>query len=317
MQNDLINKKALILDVNNLMYRNFFAHISESENDITALCYHSMLVTSLKYYREYKPDILVMAFDSPNSWRKIYTKSDLCLTPQIYKGNRKTNLTPLERKKLEQFDTKISSFAEIIKTYTNILVLQYKNLEADDLIAGYIQTHPNMSHILISSDKDFMQLLNANSLTIIDPENNKPRSLAEWDNDEKYFMFLKCFRGDKNDNVISAYPRLREKKIKEAYKDEYKFQNIINEELLYPFNKNGEYCEKKLRVGDVFEENNLLMNLYEQPANIRQMIDKCISEAYENRQKFNYVKFLKFCGKNQLQNIIDKIDSFVNMLAGK
>jgi 5'-3' exonuclease len=40
--------------------------------------------------------------------------------------------------------------------------LQDKQLEADDLIAGWIQQHPKDKHVIISSDSDFAQLVDAN-----------------------------------------------------------------------------------------------------------------------------------------------------------
>ena len=37
--------------------------------------------------------------------------------------------------------------------------MQHKQLEADDLIAGWVQAHPNDNHVIISTDGDFAQLL--------------------------------------------------------------------------------------------------------------------------------------------------------------
>ena len=35
-------------------------------------------------------------------------------------------------------------------------------MEADDLIAGFIQLHPEANHVIISSDSDFQQLISEN-----------------------------------------------------------------------------------------------------------------------------------------------------------
>ncbi len=45
---------------------------------------------------------------------------------------------------------------------TNCTVLRHSELEADDLIAGWIQSHPNDHHTIVSSDTDFHQLLSRN-----------------------------------------------------------------------------------------------------------------------------------------------------------
>lgn len=306
------------MDANNLLYRTFFAQIKEPEDVVIGMCHHSALWTINKYYKQYPADEIVMAFDA-YSWRKLYTKNlDECVTYKKYKGTRRQNLTASDTLKLEKFDAHVQEFADMLRNETSILVLQQKYLEADDLIAGYIQNRPDTDHILISSDKDYIQLLGKNKLNLIDPDSGKPRSLSDWDNDPEYFMFEKCIRGDTSDNVMSAYPRLQSKKIKLAYTDEYLKENIMNHTFTVPVNlDNGEIDELTFRTRDVFEENRLLMDLEAQPEYIKNIMKTSIEESIKNKGTFNYVKFLKFCGKHQLKNILDKVDQFVPMLAGK
>lgn len=311
-------RKSLIIDANNLLYRTFFAQIDEAEDIVIAMCHHSALWSMQKYYNEYPADDVVVAFDS-YSWRKLYTKNlDECVTYKKYKGHRRQNLTPSQQKKLDKFDQHVNEFGEMLKSQTSLLVLQEKYLEADDLIAGYIQRNPDMKHVLITSDKDYIQLLGKNNLTIIDPDSGKPRSLKDWNDDPEFFMFEKCLRGDTSDNVMSAYPRLRSKKILEAYSDEYAKTNIMNHKFKVLVNKDdGSIEEQNFSTQEVFEENNMLMNLEARPENIRALIEKSIQKSLENRSSFNYFKFVKFCGKHQLQNILDKVDRFVPMLSNK
>lgn len=310
-------KRSLILDANNLLYRIFFAHIKESEEILIGMCHHSALWTLQKYYKAYPADEVVVVFDS-YSWRKAYTK-DLsnCVTYKKYKGTRRQNLTASEQEKFDKFDEHVNEFAEMLQNETALLVLKKKYLEADDLVAAYIEQNPDMKHVLISSDKDFMQLMSDN-VTIIDPDSGKPRSLKDWDNDPNYFMFEKCFRGDNSDNVMSAYPRLRSTKIKQAYTDDYLLQNIMNNKFTVLVNKDdGSIVEESFVTKDVFEENDLLMNLKSQPEYIKKKMASAINEARESRGKFNYIKFMKFCNKNDLKNILQNVDQFVPMLAGK
>lgn len=310
--------KHLIIDANNILYRTFFAQINEAEDIVIGMCHHSALWSMNKYYREYPVDQIIMAFDS-YSWRKAYTK-DLseCVTYKKYKGTRRQNLTPSQQAKLEKFDEHIAEFAKIMKEQTSILVLQDKYLEADDLIAGYIQARPDDEHILISSDKDYMQLLHKNKLVIIDPDSGKPRSLKDWNDDPEYFMFEKCIRGDTSDNVMSAYPYLRSKRLEKAYTDEYERQAIMNHEFEVEYtDADGILQKDKFLTSEVYDENLYLMSLEHQPEHIRNLITKSIDRSIENKGKFNYVAFLKFCGRYKLKNILDKIDNFVPMLAGK
>ena len=66
---------------------------------------------------------------------------------------------------------------------------------------------------------------------MIDPISKKHRSLDEWGGDADLFMFEKCIRGDRSDNVQSSYPRLRKTKIVEAFDDEYLRNNIMENEF--------------------------------------------------------------------------------------
>lgn len=310
--------RSLIIDANNILYRTFFAQKSEPEDILIGMCHHSALWSLNKFYKDYPADEIVMAFDS-YSWRKAYTK-DLtqCVTHKRYKANRRKDLTPKEQERLEKFDAHVQEFADMMREQTSVLILQEKYLEADDLIARYIQTRPDMDHVLVSSDKDYIQLLGKNKLTIIDPDSGKPRSLKEWDDDPNYFMFEKCLRGDTSDNVMSAYPYLRSARLKKAYTDVYEKEAIMNHEFVVLVNEDdGNIIEQKFSTREVFEENDYLMNLESQPEYIKKLADKSIHNSIENKGKFNYVAFIKFCGKYQLKNILDKVDNFVPMLAGK
>jgi 5'-3' exonuclease len=310
--------RSLIIDANNILYRTFFAQIDEAEDVVIGMCHHSALWSMNKYYREYPADEIVMAFDS-HSWRKAYT-SDLseCVTDKKYKGTRRKNLTASQLKKLEKFDQHVTEFADMMRTQTSILTLKANHLEADDLIAGYIQERPNVAHVLISSDKDYLQLLGKHSLTLIDPDSGKPRSLIDWNNDPNYFMFSKCLRGDTSDNVMSAYPYIRTKRIEKAYTDSYELEAVMNHEFTALVNQDdGSVKECKYITRDVYEENDYLMNLESQPEVIRKIIKSSIEKSKEDIGKFNYSAFLKFCGKYELKNILDKVDQFIPMLAGK
>lgn len=315
------SKTTLLFDANNILYRTFFGHIDEDEEVIIGMCHHAALWSFNKFYRAYPADEIVVAFDS-YSWRKEYTNNGDCITYKKYKGHRRKDLTPKQQKKLDAFDLHVKEFANMLKTQTSLIVLEANLLEADDLIAGYVQKFKDNKHILISSDKDYMQLLVKHNLTLIDPDSGKPRSLSEWNNDPELFLFEKCFRGDASDNIMSAYPRLRKTKLVQAYTDEFLKENLMQNEFTILVNSDEEADEApikelKFKTEDVFYENQYLVDLEKQPKGIRKRIDKTIEDALNNRSTFNYVSFVKFCTKYDLKNILDRLDNFVPMLAGK
>ena len=54
------------------------------------------------------------------------------------------------------------SMVEFLDKKTNVTLLHNKQAEADDMIAMFIESHPNDEHIVISSDSDYLQLIQDN-----------------------------------------------------------------------------------------------------------------------------------------------------------
>lgn len=315
-------KTNLILDGNNILYRTFHANNRSGEPDdvIIAYCILSALHTMNKYFNKFNADDVIVAFDSW-SWRKEYTKDlSKCVTNKKYKGHRRADQTPKERRLYEMLDNHIDEFAETLKTLTSIVVLRRHLLEGDDLIAAYVQMHRDDENIVVTADKDMIQLLKYEAVRVIDPATDKDRSLKDWDNDAELFLFEKCFRGEAktNDNIQNAFPRLLRTKIVKAYTDEYLRENIMN----HTFKQleqigDDEYGDVEYATRDVFNENKILMDLASQPKVIKKEMVKAVNEAKENRGKYNHFKFLRFCRINELQDIIDSVEQFVPLLTVK
>lgn len=312
-------KKNLLIDGNNLLYRTFFANNRSGEPDevVIGLCIHSAITTMNMYFNQYKVDNIVLVFDS-NSWRKVYTKDlSKCVTNKKYKAHRRDDKSPKERKMLQILDEHIDEFYDIIKNQTSIIALREPLLEGDDLIAAYIRMHKDEEHYVISSDKDMIQLLRYENVHVIDPIKNKERDLKEWNDDARLFLFEKCIRGESKtgDNVQSSYPRLRKDRLLKAYNDKYELQNVMNHTFEQTeLDENGDAFTVTYTTKDLFKENILLMDLTAQPKKIKKLMAKAVIEGKENRGKYNHIKFLKFCSKNELENISKNIEQFVPML---
>lgn len=308
----------VILDVSNLFYSSFHAHSKEQEDILLAMANKAFMDVINKYHRDYKSDEIVLAFDGKKNWRKTYTRMPDAVTHKQYKGHRREKLTQSEKDKLERFDSHVVEFREMLREFTGLLVLQHDQLEADDLIAGFIQDRPKEKHLIVSRDRDYLQLLRFPNVRILDPATKKELTLAEYDDDADYFMFQKCIRGDASDNVISAYPRIRETKIKAAYDNEYDLVNVLQHkfEIEYLHPKTGELTKRNYKTSKVFTENEILMDLTKQPEGIRDLIREAIDLAYENRGKYNMVKFLRYCSKMDFQHIIQSINTYSAMLKG-
>ena len=58
-------------------------------------------------------------------------------------------LTVTESEEDTAFWEIFDEFKDFVTNKTNCTVMQHKQLEADDLIAGWVQAHPNDNHVLL------------------------------------------------------------------------------------------------------------------------------------------------------------------------
>lgn len=300
--------RFMIMDCSNLLYRSFYKIKDEDEDTIAGMAAHTALTTLNKYFKMFKPDHVVMAFDRP-SWRKEYTASEKCISKKPYKGNRRKDMKPRDLEKYQLFMEHIASFEEMIKSHTSVITLAADRLEADDLIAGFAQTyHPNNEIVIISADSDLAQLLRYDNVRVISPATDKDHNLNDWDDDAEYYLFSKCVRGDPTDNVQSAFPNVRQTRIRKAYDDEYELVALMKEKWSGP--NNTEYT-----VASLFRENQLLIDLEMQPSDIRSIITETITEEMKRKRRFVMFKFLQYIGKMQLTRIKERIDDYLPMLS--
>lgn len=314
----------LLFDGNNLFHKNY--HTSKkygTPDEAIDMSIAYTLMDMKNYYEEHTPLLTIAAFDSKTNWRKEYTRNtDNRVTDRVYKANRGENLTKKERLIKKLLDETIQDTAKLFKDNTKIPVLWKEGLEVDDMASGICRIFGNSEYDIkiVSSDKDFLQFFRYNNVELINPlHEGKSRNISEWNNDPELFIFEKCIRGDRKDNVRSSYPRVRKTKIVEAYYDEFKKVNLMNhsfEETVYDEDKD-EYINKEYRVGDLFEENKILLDLNSQPEIIREEIDAHIEEELSRKKCLNFIKFLRFCKKRQLENLVSTSQNYIPFLSNK
>jgi hypothetical protein len=314
-------KKNLIIDGNNIIHRTFHANNRSGEpaDVIIGLCVHSALTTMNYYFNKFKVDDIVITFDS-HSWRKEYTKDlSKCVTNKKYKGHRTDDMTPKQLEMRRMLVDHIDDLCEMLTLHSRIIVLRGEYLEGDDLIAGYIQMHRNEDHVIISGDKDMMQLLRYEGVALIDPATGNERTLEEYENNADLFLYEKCIRGEgkKGDNIQSSYPRLRKDRMFKSFHDEYERSNVMNHKFTQLEAVGDDYEEVEYTTRELFEENQLLMNLTKQPKKIKIRMVRTIEEAIKNRGKYDHFSFIRYCKRNELDKIRETIEQFVPMMAVK
>jgi len=323
--------RYLLVDTANTFFRaRHSAYRAADSEEKVAFAIHVTLGSINKAWRDQEANHVVFCLEG-RSWRKDYYEP--------YKKNRsvaRQALSESEAREDEMFWEAFDELHGFLKDKTNCTVLQHQELEADDLIAGWIQSHPDDEHVIVSSDTDFYQLLADNvkqyngisdelhtldgifdkkGQRVIDKKTKEPKQIP----DPEYILFKKCMRGDPTDNIFSAFPGVREKGSKnkigllEAFEDKkrkgYNWNNLMLQRWV-------DHNEVEHRVLDDYERNRVLVDLTAQPDDIKAKIAETIVEGMTvKQQQMIGAQFLKFCGKYNLVKLSDNAASMSHWMS--
>ena len=320
-----MKKTYIIIDTANCFFR--ARHVVRGDADIKiGMALHVTLASIKRAWQDFNGDHVVFCLEG-RSWRKDYYAP--------YKRNRAEARSALTEKEAEEdklFWETFDKFKEFITDKTNCTVMQNPRLEADDLIAGWIENHPNDNHIIISTDSDFVQLIAPNvkqyngvaetttthegifdkkGKRVIDNKTNLPKAIP----DPQWLLFEKCMRGDPTDNVFSAYPKIRKNKLQEAFEDRKSKGFAWNNMMLQRWvDHNGQ----EHRVLDDYERNRQLIDLKHQPDDVKEIIvDTIKTNAVRKNIDQVGMRLLKFCGLFDLVKISEQAQSYADPLNAK
>jgi 5'-3' exonuclease len=319
----------ILVDTANTFFR--ARHVTRGDiDDKVGMSIHVILNSVRKAWKDFNGSHVVFCLEG-RSWRKDHYAP--------YKRNRtdaRAAQSPREAEEDRVFWETFDKFKDFVTDKTNCTVLQNPQLEADDLIAGWIQSHPNDNHVIISTDGDFAQLVAPNvkqyngvmgittthegyfddkGKPVIDKKTKQVKPAP----DPQWLLFEKCMRGDTSDNIFSAYPGVREKGTKnkiglrEAFGDRdskgYSWNNMMLQRWT-------DHEGVEHRVKDDYERNQLLCDLTAQPEEIRAVIKQTIDTAIASEKNIPQVgiRLLKFCAAYDLVKVSEQVQSYADPL---
>ena len=319
----------ILVDTANTFFR--ARHVINGDADIKlGMAFHITLNSVKKAWQDFNGSHVIFCLEG-RSWRKDY------YTP--YKAQRTAARAAHTEKEADEekiFWEAFDTFKDFIIDKTNCTVLQNPRLEADDLIAGFIQSHPNDNHVIISTDTDFVQLIapnvkqyngvmettithegifDAKGKRVIDKKTQEPKAIP----DPEWLLFEKCMRGDTSDNVFSAYPGVRTKGtskkvgLTEAFEDRNSKGYAWNNLMLQRW---SDHNGQEHRVLEDYERNRRLIDLSHQPDDIKEIIVNTITTATAEQKNVSQVgiRLIKFCNLWDLKKIADQAQSYAEPL---
>ena len=277
----------IIVDFNQVMISNLMMQLGNHTNiPLEEGLFRHMVVNSLRSYKQkFQQEFgeIVIACDDRNYWRKQVFP--------YYKANRKKNRDASEINWNQVFDI-FNKIKGEIKEHFPYRVIQVESAEADDIIATLVTENNDKTILILSADKDFVQLQKYATVKQYDPIRKK---WIKEDNPQQY-LYEHILRGDQGDgipNILSDDDTFvtdkRQKPMTQKKMDIFKSEGISQEIL----KRN-------------FARNEMLVDLTKIPDNIRNgVINKYNEENGKDRSKlFNY-----FISHN-LKLLMDSVGDF-------
>jgi 5'-3' exonuclease len=321
----------ILVDTANLFFR--ARHVVRGELDEKiGMCLHVTFNSVRKAWKDFNGTHVIFCLEG-RSWRK-----DFYAPYKAQRADARSKHTVKEAEEEKLFWKTFDAFKDFVTEKTNCSVLQHPELEADDLIAGWIQSHPESQHVIISTDGDFAQLIAPNvkqyngvsgvttthegyfdekGKLVKDNKTGLPKAAP----DPEWLLFEKCMRGDTSDNIFSAYPGVREKGTKnkvglrEAFADRnskgYSWNNLMLQKWV---DHNGQ----EHRVLDDYTRNVKLCDLKAQPDNIKEIITSTISEQTKPKDVPQVgIRLMKFANVYGLVKVVEQAESYAIPLNAK
>ena len=280
----------IIVDLNQVMISNYMAQIGNHTNiAVDENLFRHMVLNSIrninkKHSEEFGE--LVIACDSARSWRKEVFP--------YYKANRKKAREKSDLDWTAVFES-LNKVRSELKEFFPYRVIQVDHAEADDIIGALVHHFHGAPILIVSGDKDFVQLQTYMNVKQFDPV--RKRFITH--NNPSQFVKEHIMKGDMGDGVPNFLSKDdtfvtggRQKPIRSKNLNEWLLQDPET------------FCDDTMLRN--WKRNEMLVDLNHTPQTIRsQTINQYEEQSGKNRSKlFNYFV------DHKLKNLMESIGDF-------
>ena len=181
----------IVIDMNQISVASLMMHLHMNKGELEEDMVRHMILNSVRMYRTmFNEDYgeIVLAYDSRAYWRKE-------IFPQ-YKSNRRKNREEDDKDWDSIFDV-LNNIKEEIKEFLPYKVVEVYGAEADDVIATLCKHYQSEKVMIVSGDKDFIQLQKYDNVKQYSPITKK----LVVGIDPKVYIKEHVLKGDKSDGV--------------------------------------------------------------------------------------------------------------------
>jgi 5'-3' exonuclease len=257
---------------------------------------HVMIRSIISEARKFKADRVYVCFDVGKSWRKEYSS--------LYKAQRKESR---EKQSVssggdvdwEEFYRIINEMFVELKENFPFYVFGIHKLEADDIIAYLVRTaDPDDNKIMITSDRDYVQLLQYPNTKLWDPVQKKYIK----SNNPFHDLQVKIMIGDKSDNIPAIRPRCGQKTAEKM---------IDSGEIDLLLQERKSDGKTPTELVENYWRNEKLIDLSKAPKTLVRLIE----EEVDNYELGNSKGLLKYFVNKKLNQLMGDIDNIRKVLA--
>ena len=281
----------ILVDFNQIALSNIFVQKLNEENMIRHMILNSLRMYNAKYRREFGN--MVICCDAGNTWRKQYFP--------YYKANRKKNRDSSDLDFNEIFRI-LNMVRDEISQNLPYKLIQIDGCEADDVIASLVMETQEFGKdekvMIISSDKDFIQLQKYGNVSQFSPMQKK----VVTDKNPRMYLFEHVIKGDTGDgipNILSTDDTLV---------TEGKRQTPVSKKKIEHWLENAEDL-KSVMDDDTYrnyQRNKTLIDLTEIPVDVREKI----INTFESTKVPMKMKVLNYLIKKRCNLLIDSVEEF-------
>ena len=289
----------ILIDFTQIAIGSLMVAINRGGQEVDESLVRHLVLNNLRYYRSRfteKYGELVICCDSKHYWRRDYFPN--------YKANRKKDRAS-SGYDWDFIFTTLNGVRDEIKEHFPYKVLEVYGAEADDIIATLIINKQDRDkHLILSSDKDFIQLHKFN----IDQFSPVAKKMIS-NKDPQDYLLEHILRGDRSDgipNILSPddsfISERRQKPMRRTVIEDVR-------EALERFTPDKVYqlakCPKDTWVRN-WQRNETLINLSKIPPELMSKINK----EYKNVKVGSRANLLTYFIENKLTQLIDTIGDF-------
>ncbi len=281
----------ILVDMNQISLANVMMHLNMTKADkVDKEMVRHMILNSLRMYRQkFIEDYgeLIICYDSKHYWRRDYFPN--------YKKNRKKVRDDSGHDWDAIFEC-LNNIKEEMIEHMPYHVLEVYGAEADDIIYTLVHEfeHDNGKTLILSGDKDFIQLQRYSNVTQYSPITKKFVNGQHWDE----YLTEHVMKGDASDGVPNILSP------DNTFVDGLR-QKPLSKKKIARWSDSGEFPNDEVKRNH--QRNETLIDLTKVPHDLFTEITK----TWENRPKLNgRHKMLSYFIDKKLRNLMDYLEDF-------